>query len=157
MHRKTLFTFDCYSPGANLTTVLTVGLSGLLVSQFTDNKVKGLEAFSHFTIWLSCTLTDRSDYVGGGSDEGIGLLTLIAVGLGDASTSYLMITPVSPHLPVDMLFYKFYVTGIDICRLRVHSGREQQQTSQLDPHDSLKRKDRIYGSAIIICYCASSF
>ena len=140
MHRKALFTFDGNSPGERPTTVLAAGLSGILVFQCTDNNVKGLKAFSHFTIRLSCLPTDRSDYFGGGSDEGVGLLTLIAVGLADSSTSYLRLTPGSTHLPVYMLIYKFAVTRRDTCILTVHTGKQQQQTSQLDPHDSVKKR-----------------
>lgn len=140
MHWKALLTFNCNSPGESLTTVFTARLSGLLVSQFTDDNVKGLKAFSHCSIRLSCLLTDRSDYFGGGSDEGVGLLTLIAVSLADSSTSYDFITPGNTHLPIYMLIYKFAVTLRDTCILTVYTGKEQQQTSQWDPHDTVKKR-----------------
>lgn len=140
VHRKAFFTFNCDVPGVSFTTVLTMGMPGPLVFQFTDNNAEGFEAFGHVTIWLTSTLTDGFDYVGGGLDEGICLFALIAVGFGDTSTSYLSITSIGTHLPFDMLSYKLFVTFCDVCIRREHSGRKQQQTSKWDPHDFLVTK-----------------
>lgn len=155
MHRKALFTSDCNVPGVSSTTVLTVGLPGLLVSQFADDNIKRLKAPGHDTIWHSCTATDIFDYVGHGSDEGIGLLTLIAARFGDASVTNLLVTSCNAHVPINMLLYKLSVTGSSLCILREHSGRKQQQTSQWDPHNFLlkknvERKNFVWGVIITV-------
>ncbi|KAL7394955.1 hypothetical protein ABVT39_007698 [Epinephelus coioides] len=59
-------------------------------------------------------------------------IDVIAVGLGNASTLYHLVTPGFTHMPIDMLFYEIPVTWSNACILREHSGRKQQQTGKLE-------------------------
>lgn len=89
-------------------------------------------------MWLSFTLTDALDLAHSGSDEGIFLLTIIVVGFSDFSVSYHFITSGFIHPLVDMLPLKPGNGAVVIQRDR--SSRNQQQTSNWDPHDSLVKK-----------------
>ena len=143
-----MFTLDYKVPGVSSTTVLTVGLSRILVFQITNSDGEGLETSGQCTtVRRSCTLTDVFDSAGGGSDEGVGVPAQIAPNdSGEASPSHLLVASVPAHLP-DMPIYKISVTPKDVLVLREDGSRQQQQTSKHDPHDSLL--ERMWGKCSV--------
>lgn len=141
VHRKALFTFDYNFLAENIPTITTFGIPGWPVLQFAGKDFKFLNAFGHVLILLSFILTDSFDCFGFGNDEGIALLTCTAVGFGDVSLLYYMITTLSTYVLTDMLFSKLCVATLNGI-LREHSGGEQhqQQTDKLGSHHFLIKK-----------------